>query len=284
MKTLRELCRDGRFSLGAVVMCVLAVLAFLTLFSPYDPTEWHVVPRDMPPSWEHLLGTNSMGQDVFWRMTFAVRNSLLVAFLASLFSRAIAVTVGLVAGYSGGVVDRVLMFISDGFMVIPLFLILVLLAMLIREHMNLVNMALLFGIVGWPWDTRLIRSQILSLREREFTYTAILCRTPTRKLIFKEYFPFIIPLVLATFINHMAFVVGMEMTLALIGLTDLSVPTLGAMLKWAVDYQAMLLGLWWWLFTPIGVAVSLFVALYLVSVSISVYLDPRARIQRVGAR
>ncbi len=284
MKTLRALLRDGRFSLGVAVLLVIAGLSLLSFFSPYDPIEWRVVPRDMPPSWEHLLGTNSMGQDVFWRMTFAARNSLLVAFLASLLSRAIAVTLGLVAGYSGGVVDRVLMFISDGFMVIPLFLILVLLAMLIREHMNLVNMALLFGLVGWPWDTRLIRSQILSLREREFTYTAILCRTPTRKLIFNEYFPFIIPLVLATFINHMAFVVGMEMTLALIGLTDLSVPTLGAMLKWAVSYQATLLGLWWWLFTPIGVAVSLFVALYLVSVSISVYLDPRARIQRVGAR
>jgi len=284
MKTLRALLRDGRFSLGAAVLLVLAVLALLSFFSPYDPTEWRVVPRDMPPSWEHLLGTNSMGQDVFWRITFAARNSLAMAVSASVISRAIAVTVGLVAGYSGGIVDRVLMFISDGFMVIPLFLILVLLAMLIREHMNLVNMAVLFGIVGWPWDTRLIRSQILSLREREFTYTAILSRTPTRKLIFNEYFPFIIPLVLATFINHMAFVVGMEMTLALIGLTDLTIPTLGAMLKWALSYEAMLLGLWWWLLTPIVVAVSLFVALYLVSVSISEYLDPRARIQRVGAR
>jgi len=284
MKTLRELFRDSRFSLGAAVLFVLVVLALLSFFSPYDPTEWRVVPRDMPPSWEHLLGTNSMGQDVFWRMTFAARNSLIVAVFGAIISRAIAVTVGLVAGYSGGIVDRVLMFISDGFMVIPLFLILVLLAMLIREHMNLVNMALLFGIVGWPWDTRLIRSQILSLREREFTYTAILSGTPTRKLIFNEYFPFIIPLVLATFINHTAFVVGMEMTLALIGLTDLTIPTLGAMLQWAVSYQAILLGLWWWLSVPIGVAVALFVALYLVSVSISVYLDPRARIQRVGAR
>lgn len=284
MKTLRELFKDRRFSLGAAVLFVLAGLALLSFFSPYDPTEWRVVPRDIPPSWEHLLGTNSMGQDVFWRITFAARNSLAMAVSASVISRAIAVTVGLVAGYSGGIVDRVLMFISDGFMVIPLFLILVLLAMLIREHMNLVNMALLFGIVGWPWDTRLIRSQILSLREREFTYTAILSRTPTRKLIFNEYFPFIIPLVLATFINHMAFVVGMEMTLSLIGLTDLTIPTLGAMLKWALSYEAMLLGLWWWLLTPIVVAVSLFVALYLVSVSISVYLDPRARMQRVGAR
>jgi peptide/nickel transport system permease protein len=282
MKTLRELFRDSGFSLGAAVVFVLVVLALLSFFSPYDPTEWRVVLRDMPPSWEHLLGTNSMGQDVFWQMAFAARNSLIVAVSGAIISRAIAVTVGLVAGYSGGIVDRVLMFISDGFMVIPLFLILVLLAMLIREHMNLVNMALLFGIVGWPWDTRLVRSQILSLREREFTYTAILSGTPTRKLIFNEYIPFIIPLVLATFINHTAFVVGMEMTLALIGLTDLTIPTLGSVLKWAVDYQAMLLGLWWWLFAPIGVSVALFVALYLVSVSISEYLNPRARIQRVG--
>jgi len=284
MKTLRELFRDSRFSLGAAVLLVLAGLALLSFFSPYDPTEWRVVPRDMPPSWEHILGTNSMGQDVFWRMTFAVRNSLTLAFLASAISRVIAVTVGLVAGYYGRIVDRALMFISDGFMVIPLFLILVLLAMLIREHMNLVNMVLLFGIVGWPWDTRLIRSQILSLREREFTYTAILSGTPPRKLVFNEYFSFIIPLVLATLINHMGFVIGMEITLALIGLTDLTIPTLGAVLQWAISYQAILLGLWWWLFTPIGVAVALFVALYLVSVSISVYLDPRARMQRVGAR
>ncbi|MBA7699052.1 putative peptide transport permease protein [subsurface metagenome] len=283
MKTLRELFKDRRFSFGAVVMCVLAVLAFITLFSPYDPTEWHVVPRDMAPSWEHLLGTNSMGQDVFWRMTFAVRNSLLVAFLASLFSRVIAVTVGLVSGYCGGIVDRVLMLIGDTSLVIPVFLLLVLLAMLVKR-LDIVTMVLLFGLIGWAWDTRLIRSQVLSLREREFTYTAILSGTPTRKLIFNEYFPFIIPLVLATFINHMAYVVGMEITLALIGLTDLTIPTLGSMLQWAISYQALLLGLWWWLFAPIGVAVALFVALYLVSVSISVYLDPRARIQRVGAR
>ncbi len=284
MKTLRELLRNGRFSFGAAVLLVLAVLVLLSFFSPYDPTEWRVVPRDMPPSWEHLLGTNSMGQDVFWQMTFAVRNSLAVALFAAAISRVIAVTVGLMAGYSGGVVDRVLMFINDGLLVMPLFLLLVLLAMLVREHMNMVTMVLLFGIVGWAWDARLIRSQILSLREREFTYTAILSGTRTRKLIFNEYIPFIIPLVLATLINNMAWVVGMEITLALIGLTDLTIPTLGAMLKWAVDYQAVLLGLWWWLFTPIGVAVSLFVALYLVSIGVSEYLDPRARIQRVGAR
>jgi peptide/nickel transport system permease protein len=284
MKTLRDLCRDGRFSLGAAVFLVLAVLALLTPFSPYDPTEWRVAPRDMPPSWEHLLGTDSKGQDVFWQMTFAVRNSLALAVFAAAMSRVIAVMVGLVAGYCGGIIDRVLMFISDGFLVMPLFLIIVMLAMLIREHMNTVNLALLLGALGWAWDARLIRSQVLSLREREFTYTAILSGTPTRKLIFNEYSLFVMPLVFTTLINNMAWVVGMEITLALIGLTNLDIPTLGAMLRWAVSYQAMLLGLWWWLLAPIGVSVALFVALYLVSLGTSEYLDPRARIQRVGAR
>lgn len=284
MKTLRELCRDGRFSFGAAVFLGLAVLALLTPFSPYDPLEWRVVPRDTPPSREYLLGTDSKGQDVFWQMTFAVRNSLALAIFAAAVSRVIAVTVGLVAGYSGGIIDRVLMFISDGFLVMPLFLIIVMLAMLVREHMNTVNLAILLGALGWAWDARLIRSQVLSLREREFTYTAILSGTPTYKLIFNEYFLFIMPLAFTTLINNMAWVVGMEITLALIGLTNMAIPTLGAMLRWAVTYQAMLLGLWWWLLAPIGVSVALFVALYLVSLGTSEYLDPRARIQRVGAR
>jgi peptide/nickel transport system permease protein len=284
MRTLRELLKDRRFAIGATLVLVLLLLALASFVSPYDPTEWRVVMRDMKPSWEHPFGTDSNGQDVFWQITFAARNSLVVALVGSAISRTIAVTVGLVAGYRGGTVDRILMFISDGFMVIPLFLILVLLAMLVRASLNLATMSLLFGLVGWPWDTRLVRSQILSLREREFTYTAILSGAPTAKLIVNEYIPFMVPLVLATFINHTAFIVGMEMTLALIGLTDPTIPTLGSVLKWAMDYQAMLLGLWWWLFAPIGVALALFVAMYLLSVSVSVYLNPRARIQRVGAR
>jgi peptide/nickel transport system permease protein len=284
MRTLRALSRDRRFTIGAIVLLGLGGLAVLSFFSPFDPTEWYVVPRDMRPSLQYFLGTDSKGQDVFWQMTSAVLNSLVVAIAASFISRVIAVTIGLVAGYKGGNTDRVLMFISDGFMVIPLFLILVLLAMLLRTQMNLTTMAILLGVVGWPWDCRLVRSQILSLREREFTYTAILAGAPARKLIFRQYMPFVIPLVLATFLNHTAFVVGMEMTLALIGLTDATIPTLGSILKWAVDYQAPLLGLWWWILAPVGIAIALFVALYLVFISISAYLNPRARIQRVGSR
>jgi len=284
MKTLRALFRDRRFSIGAALMAVLLFLACLSVFSPYSPTVWRVVPRDLSPSSAHLLGTTSLGQDVFWQITVAIRNSLLLAVFSALVSRVIALFVGLVAGYVGGMADRVLMFISDGFIVLPLLLVLVLLAILIQEQLSLLTMALLFALFGWALDARFIRSQILSLREREFTYTAILSGTPALRLIFNEYLLFVVPLTTATLIGNMIWVTGMEVTLAYLGLTDIAVPTLGTMLHFALNYQAVLLGLWWWIFTPIGAAVVLFVALYLLSISISEYLDPRARIQRVGER
>lgn len=283
MKTLRALFRDGRFSLGAIIMSVLIVLALLSFFSPYDPQEWRVVPQDLPPSAEYWLGTSSLGQDVFWVLTFAIRNSLLLAIVASSISRVIALAVGLVAGYSGGIVDRGLMFIADGFIVLPLLLILVLLAIMLQAQLSLLTMALLFGVFGWALDSRFIRSQILSLREREFTRTAILSGTPTLRLIANEYLLFVVPLTMATLIGNMIWVTGAEVTLAYLGLTDVTIPTLGTMLHYALNYQAILLGLWWWIFTPIIAAIALFVALYLLSISISEYLDPRARIQRVGA-
>ena len=240
--------------------------------------------RDLRPSWTHFLGTNSKGQDVFWQATYAVRNSLIISVIAGTVSRVIAILVGMIAGYRGRLTDRVLMFVSDSFLVMPLFLIIVLLAMLVRERMNLVNLGLLLAFFGWAWDARVIRSQILSLREREFTQTAILSGTKTLRLVMKEYLPFATPLVFSTLINNMAWAIGMEITLAILGLSNMDIPTLGTMLQWAISYQALLLGWWWWLLTPIVLSILLFVALYWLSVSISEYLDPRTRIQRVGAR
>jgi peptide/nickel transport system permease protein len=283
MRVLRDLFRDYRFALSSCVLCALLILVILSAFAPDDPTLWGVVPRDLKPSWTHLLGTSSKGQDVFWQATFAVRNSLTISVIAGTVSRVIAVLVGMIAGYRGKGTDRLLMFISDSLLVMPLFLIIVLLAMLVREMMNLVTLGLLLAFFGWAWDARVIRSQILSLREREFTQTAILSGTGTLRLVLKEYMPFATPLIFSTLINNMSWAIGMEITLAILGLVNMDIPTLGTMLQWAISYQAMLLGYWWWLLTPIVLAVLLFVALYWLSVSISEYLDPRTRIQRVGA-
>lgn len=283
MRTLRDLFKDYRFAISFVVLVFILILAVLSFFSPFEPDLWHVVPRDMKPSAEFLLGTDSNGQDIFWQATFAVRNSLIISLISGLVSRVIAVLVGTVAGYKGGTIDRVLMFFGDSLLVIPLFLIMVMLAMLVREHMNLVVLGLMLAAFGWAWDARLLRSMILSLREREFTMTAILSGTGTLKLVLKEYMPFTMPLIFSTLINNMSWAIGLEITLAFLGLVNLNIPTLGTMLNWAIFYQSILLGRWWWILTPVVLSLMVFIALYWLSVSISEYLDPRTRIQRVGA-
>jgi peptide/nickel transport system permease protein len=283
MKVLRDLFKDYRFTFSFIVLVIVLILAFLSIFSPYDPTLWNVVPKDLKPSAKYILGTDSKGQDIFWQATFAVRNSLLIALIAGLVSRVVAILVGMVAGYKGGWVDRVLMFVGDSLLVIPLFLIFVMFAMLVRQNMNLVVLGLALSVFGWSWDARLIRSVVLSLREREFTKTAILSGTGTIRLVMNEYMPFTMPLIFSTFINNMSFAIGLEVTLALLGLVDLNIPTLGTMLNWANFHHSILLGRWWWILTPVLLSVFMFIALYWLSVSISEYLDPRTRIQRVGA-
>jgi len=282
MQVLKDLLRDARFRFGFIVLVILITLAVMSFFSPYNPFRWNVVPRDLPPHWPHILGTNSLGQDIFWQLTFAVRNSLVMSLIAALISRVIAVNVGMVAGYRGGRTDRFLMFLSDSFLVMPLFIIIVLIGTIAKGRMSLPTLGLLLGVFGWAWDARVIRSQVLSLRERDFTYTAILSGAKTISIVFKEYMPFLIPLIFATLIGNMSWAIGMEVTLAILGLTNLNVPTLGTTLQWAINYQALLLGYWWWVLTPVVTSVFLFIALYLISVSISEYLDPRMRIQRIG--
>ena len=283
MKTLRDLFRDYRFLFSFIVLVIILIMAILSAFSPYDPTLWNVVPKELKPSAKYLLGTDSNGQDVFWQATFAVRNSLIISLIAGLVSRVIAILVAMVAGYRGGTIDRVLMFIGDSLLVIPLFLIIVMVAMMLRKFMNLVVLGLLLSFFGWAWDARTIRSVILSLREREFTKTAVLSGTGTIKLVLKEYMPFAMPLIFSTLINNIAWAIGLEITLAFLGLVNLNIPTLGTMLNWAIYYQSILLGRWWWVLTPVVLSLFLFIALYWLSVSISEYLDPRTRIQRVGA-
>src|SRR5579859_4351205 len=105
MKTLKDLFRDYRFSFSFIVLVIILIMAFLSIFSPYDPTLWNVVPKNLKPSVQYVLGTDSNGQDIFWQATFAVRNSLIISLIAALVSRVIAIVVGMVAGYKGGSIN-----------------------------------------------------------------------------------------------------------------------------------------------------------------------------------
>lgn len=282
MRFLWDLFRDYRFAISFVVLLGLVCLGICSAFSPYDPKRWYQVPRDQPPSKKYILGTNSKGQDVFWEATFAIRNSLIFSLIAAGLSRAIAILLGLVSGYCGGWIDRALTFLTDTFLVMPLFLFIVLLSMLLKGRLTLGILGVLLGFFGWAWDARVIRSQVLSLRAREFTKTALLSGMRTLPLVIKEYVPHVLPIIFSTLINNMSWAIGMEITLAILGLLKMDIPTLGVMLRWAISYQALLLGYWWWYLTPTVLAILLFISLYWLSASISEYLDPRSRLQRVG--
>ena len=273
---------DGRFRIAFIFLAAILLMVFLSFFSPYDPNQTFVVAMDAPPSPDYIFGTNSRGQDIFWWMTFAIRNSLLLGVITAVISRVIAILVGLSAGYEGGWLDRVLMSVNDSFVVLPLLPILILLGFLLRDKMNLVLLGVILGFFGWPYDARLIRSQVLSLKERSFTRTAVFSGTNSFWVTTREHLPFVLPIVFATTINNMLWAIGMEVTLGVLGLSDLTTPSLGNALFWANQHGALVAGVWWWIAAPTLVAIILFLGLYLFFTSINDYIDPRTRLRLIG--
>ena len=282
-RVLRDLLKyDGRFRIAFIFLVAVMVMILLSFFSPYDPGKTFEVAMDVPPSLEHVFGTNSRGQDIFWWLSFAGRNSLIMWVITADISRVIAILVGLAAGYQGGWLDRVLMSINDSFVILPLLPILILLGFLLRDMMNLFLLGVVLGFFGWPYDARLIRSQVLSLKERSFTRTAVYSGASAFWITINEHLPFVLPIVFATTINNLLWSIGMEVTLSVLGLSDLTTPSIGTALFWANQHGALVAGVWWWIAAPALVAIILFLGLYLLFASINEYIDPRTRLRLIG--
>jgi peptide/nickel transport system permease protein len=285
MVIVRDLFKyNAAFRVGFIILLIIVLLAALSFVSPYEANERRAVPKDRPPSLKYICGTTSLGQDVFWQLTFAIRNSLFIAGLAVLIGRAIGVMLGSFSGYVGGATDRALSSLTDSFIVMPRLPLLMLISFILKGEMNSFALALLLGFLDWAWPSKRYRSQILSLREEEFTETAIFSGMSTLKVILKEHFPFLIPFLLADMVSGFLWAVGMEITLSILGLSDLATPTIGTMIYWANYYQALLARKFWWLISPIGASILIVVAFYLLSTSLTEYLDPRTRLKRIEVR
>lgn len=282
MRTARDLLRfSASFRVGSIILIAVAILLVLSFFSPYAPDERRAVPRNESPSGEFIFGTTSQGQDVFWLLTFAVRNSLFVATLAVLIGRSIGVLLGMISGYIGGTVDRVLSSIVDSFIVIPRLPLLILIASILRGQMTLVTLGLLIGFLDWAYPSKRYRAQVLSLREREFTQTAVFAGMNTIKVVLQEHLPFLIPFMLADIVSGFLFAIGFEVTLSVLGLSDLTSPSIGTMIYWGNYYQALLTNRVWVIAAPIAASIVTVVGFYLVSIGLSTYLDPRTRLSRL---
>lgn len=283
LKIVRDLFRYNReFAAGAVITSAIVGLAAMSALAPHAPADIYVVAPDMPPSWAHPMGTTSRGQDTFWQLTFAIRNTLLFGFAVALLSRLLSLLIGLVAGYKGGLVDRVLMSINDTFIVIPLFPLLILFYFVMRDYMTWALLALVMALLGWAYDARLIRSVMMSLKTREFTRTSVFSGMRTWEILVQEHLPYVLPIVFSTTLNNINWSIGLEVTLSVLGFTDINTPTIGTMIFWANQHSAMVSGVWWWFVFPTLVITLTFIGLFLLAVSMNEYIDPRSRLVRMG--
>jgi peptide/nickel transport system permease protein len=281
-KIIRDLFRyNVEFAAGAILLAILLAISVMSFFSPYPPDMTYIVPPDVPPSATYIMGTTSRGQDTFWQLTFAIRNTLLFGLSVALLSRILSLIIGLLSGYLGGAVDRVLMSINDTFVVIPLFPILVLFYFVMRDSMSWAALALVMACLGWAYDARLIRSITMSLRTREFTENSIFSGMTTRQIVTQEHLPYVLPIVFSTTMNNMNWSIGLEVTLSVLGFTNINMPTIGVMIYWANQHTALVAGVWWWIFFPVALVVMLFIGLFLLAVSMNEYIDPRSRLSRL---
>ncbi|RLG41806.1 MAG: ABC transporter permease [Thermoproteota archaeon] len=282
IKDFWRVFRESRASLfGLIIFSTIVVMAlFAPYIAPYDPYERTGKPLE-PPSWKHPLGTNDLGQDILSELIYGASVSLTIGVVSAVTAVMIGVIMGTVAGYKGGLVDEVLMRIVDLFMVMPNLLLVIFLTMVFRgtwlgTQMFLV-LIIAMAITSWPTVARVVRSMILSLKERPFVESARAVGASDRYIILKYLLPSTAPLILAETLLRTASNMMIEASLSFLGLGDATKKSWGVMLHYAFSRQALVLGMWSWVIPP-GLMISLSVlSLLLVGQALEVYVNPVLR-------
>ena len=242
------------------------------------------MPPDVPPSWAYPFGTTSRGQDTFWILTFAMRNTLLFGFaVAILQPPALARWSGSSPAIVGGSTDRVLMSINDTFIVIPLF---PAPRPLLLRHARLHVLGAACSGHGLPRLGLRRAADPLGDDEPEGTrvhaHEHLLRHERCARSCCSEHLPYVLPIVFSTTLNNINWSIGLEVTLSVLGFTDLDTPTVGTMIFWANQHSAMVSGVWWWFVFPTLFVTITFIGLFLLAVSMNEYIDPRSRLSRMG--
>ena len=258
---------------------VLAVVLFGLvgpIFVDLANTEVGSAPLGLRPSWEHLLGTDAQGRDMLAWLMEATPASLRVGLLAGAIGVAFGVTVALVGGYFGGIVDNLLRGFTDVMLTIPSLLVLIVLASAVRI-VSLEMMALIIATFAWMGPARVIRAQVLTLRERSFVELAKLSGESNMSIIFKELMPNLMPYILASFVGSLLGSILAATGLEFLGLGPANISTLGSILFWQDFYNALIRGMWWWWGPPIVIFVVLFTGLFIASMGLDEWANPRLR-------
>ncbi len=230
--TFRILYRNKRAFAGFIILLLFLLMATVGPYLvPLDMTARYDQ-RYLPPSWEHPLGTDFVGRDTFALIVHGSRDVLSIAFLAALFTVAIALTVGMIAGLQGGMLDVVLMLLTNTVLTIPKFPVMLVFATIFRVK-DPVSLALILSIWAWGGLARAVRSQILSLKEREFIEAARVMGLSLYHIIVRELLPNIMPYVAINFLYIMKDAITASVGLMLLGIIPFSASNWGMMLNLA---------------------------------------------------
>ena len=266
---------------GMAGLCVLAFFVLVALLAPLiAPAEGLEVTHATggileAPSSEFLLGTDAQGRSVLTLLIWGARISLFVGLMATLISMLIGTLIGLTSGYFGGWPGAVLFRLTEWFLVIPFLPLAIVLASVLGR--SLVNIVIVIGVTSWPGTALLIRSQVLSIKERPYVERSRALGAGHRHLIGRHLLPNVVPIVFANTTLTVAVAILSETTLSFLGLGDPTRTSWGSMLDDAYGVGAITTGSWWY-FVPPGVCVVLVVLSFtLVGQALEEVLNPKLR-------
>jgi len=276
MKLLKLLFTSKKFLFGFFLFLFLVLLAFIfPLVNKANPLKMVGI-MYQPPSSKFLLGTDNFGRDVLVELIHGMRTSLIIGFIAGTVATFIGTTIGLFAGYKGGLVDNILNSITNLFIVIPSFVILILITISLQNR-SLGIIGVVIGITSWPWTARAVRAQAMSLKAREHVALAKLNGLSTFEIILKDILPYIFSYVFMAFVLQLASGILNEAAISMLGLGPNNVVSLGTMLSWALLFEAIRVKAWW-AFIPPALSIALIAfSLLFMSTGMDEIFNPRLR-------
>ena len=226
--------------------------------------------------WDYPLGTDGSGRDMLSLLIIGAPNSLMVGLLASLIGMSVGITLGFTAGFLKGRVDDVIRVLSDVMITIPPLLILVVFQAAFGD-VSLTMMAILIACFVWQSPTRLIRAQVLSMRESGYVQMARLSGASTPHIMFREMLPNLVPYLFGSFIANVTTSIVTAVGLEVLGLGPQRIPTLGRTIYEAINSGALIQNLWWWWGIPTALLAVMFIGLLLINLGLDEVSNPRLR-------
>ena len=228
------------------------------------------------PTWDHPLGTESSGRDMLAVLIVGTPRSLRVGLIAAAVGVGIGIILGFTAGFLGGWVDSVIRTLADAAITIPSLAVLIVIAAYVKQ-INPENMALLLAALGWAGPTRLLRAQVLTLRERGYVSMARLSGASTFDIMFREMMPNLLPYIASSFTGNVSGAILAATGLEVLGLGPTRLPTLGMTMHYAISAAAILRGMWWWWGIPIIALIWIFTGLFQITIGLDEIANPRLR-------